>query len=72
MRSLITYKTKDIPIYIVSILYINENNPIINFCKYSSYQVKLKEDEKKVIKMKLKLDYLFTSIFNYFISKNNN
>ena len=72
MRSLITYKTKDIPVYILSIFYINENNPIINFCKYSSYQVKLKENEKKEIKMKLKLDYLFTSIFNYFISKTNN
>ncbi len=72
MRSLITYKTKDIAVYILSIFYINENNPIINFCKYSSYQVKLKENEKKEIKMKLKLDYLFTSIFNYFISKTNN
>ena len=72
MRSLITYKTKDIPVFILSTLYINENNPIINFSKYSSYQVKLKENEKKIIKMKLKLDYLFTSIFNYFILKTNN
>ena len=72
MRCLITYKTKEISVYISSLLYINENNPIINFSRYSSYQVKVKEDEKKVIKVKLKLDYLFTSIFNYFISKTNN
>ena len=72
MKCLIGYKTKDLPIYISSVLYINENNPIINFSKFSSYQVKVKENTKKIIKIKLKLDYLFTSIFNYFILKTNN
>ncbi len=72
MKCLIGYKTKDLPIYISSILYINENNPIINFSKFSSYQVKVKENTKKIIKIKLKLDYLFTSIFNFFILKTNN
>jgi len=72
MKCLIGYKTKDLSIYISSVLYINENNPIINFSKFSSYQVKVKENTKKVIKIKLKLDYLFTSLFNYFILKTNN
>lgn len=63
----VSFKDKDNLYFIHSLIYLNENEPIVNFSQFSSFLIKKPNQigKKNKLYLHLKIDYLFTSLFNY-------
>lgn len=63
----VSFKDGDNLYFIHSLIYLKENVPIVNFSQFSSFLIKKpnQNDKKNKLYLHLKIDYLFTGLFNY-------
>ena len=63
----VSFKDGDNLYFIHSLVYLKENVPIVNFSQFSSFLIKKpnQNDKKNKLYLHLKIDYLFTGLFNY-------